>query len=232
MEWLLRRRCFTKQERIIMKINISKITCCLLNLIICLGFVPGQIGPLNIKKETVTVTFAGIAHENVTRYQLFIDAFNQANPGISVRFVPYPAGPMGTIQSSEGFKQFAAASADTTLNEFDIQESDHFQDLQSLIDSDPTFKADDFWPGALSGCQDKKGRTMGVPVNLHFHGIFYDQSAFSEAKIPAPRPGWSWDDFRQAANTLTRKIGNGSRFGYALQIRPIRKYYCPCGCRD
>ncbi len=100
------------------------------------------------------------------------------------------------------------------MNGFDIQEGDNFQDLQSLIASDPTLKADDFWPGEWTGCQDKKGRTIGIPVNLHFHGIFYDKAAFSEAKIPAPKPGWTWDDFRQAVNTLTRKDGDSSRFGF------------------
>lgn len=197
-----------------MKRFIPKITGSLLMLMICLGFVPGQIDPKNNKQAPVIVTYTSIVYGNVTRLQPIIDAFNQANPGISVQFLPYPAGPMGTVQSTDGFKQFAATNADTTLNEFNIEESDKFLDLQSLIDSDPTIQTDDFWPGEWGGCQDEKGRTVGVPVNLHFHGVFYDQAAFNEAKISTPKPGWTWDDFRQTANSLSRKTGNSSRFGF------------------
>jgi ABC-type glycerol-3-phosphate transport system substrate-binding protein len=82
------------------------------------------------------------------------------------------------------------------------------------MEGDQTFDPADFWDGSLEACQDKEGRSLGVPTTIQVWGIFYDDEAFTEAGIPAPHPGWTWDDFRAAIAAVGKA---GVRYGYAEQ---------------
>jgi multiple sugar transport system substrate-binding protein len=50
--------------------------------------------------------------------------------------------------------------------------------------------------------------------------IFFDSAAFDAAGLPHPAPGWTWDDFQQAARALTlREAGQTTRYGF-VPARP------------
>ncbi len=46
-------------------------------------------------------------------------------------------------------------------------------------------------------------------------GIFLDDQAFQTAGVPAPQPGWTWDNFRQAAAYLALHDAGEVRYGFA-----------------
>lgn len=79
-----------------------------------------------------------------------------------------------------------------------------FLDLQPLIEANPNFQPEDFWPGALAACQDIDDHIIGIPLYIGISGIFFDASAFDAAGLPTPNPGWTWDDFRHAVAGLAR----------------------------
>ncbi|MFZ3070748.1 MAG: extracellular solute-binding protein [Anaerolineaceae bacterium] len=168
----------------------------------------------NSEEENVVITFASNEFERAL-YEPLMDTFHQENPSITVQFVSLPTSSVyGQVE--ENNYRTMAASADTALiigRSADM--GAYFRDLQPQIDSDTAFEPDDFWPDALTACQDAQGRVLGIPLILYFTGIFYDEAAFITAGLPVPTLGWTWDDFRQAATALTLQEGGTTRFGYA-----------------
>jgi len=171
-------------------------------------------GSSNIEEENVVITFASYEVDKAL-YEPLMDAFHQENPSITVQFVSLPTSSVyGQVE--ENNYRTMAASADTTLIIGRSAElSSYFRDLQPQIDSDASFEPDDFWPDALTACQDAQGRVLGIPLAIYFSGIFYNEAAFIAAGLPVPTPGWTWDNFRQAAEELTRQEGGATRYGYA-----------------
>lgn len=166
----------------------------------------------DIQTENAIITFTAYEFER-SMYEPLMAQFHEQNPTITVKFVPLP------LPSGDGalnYFQTLASTADTSL--ITGRSSDlglYFRDLQPQIDVDADFRPDDFWPNALSACQDEQGRTLGVPVNLFMSGIFYDQQAFQAVGLSTPQPGWRWDDFRKAAAALGIKDAEGTRYGFA-----------------
>ncbi|MFZ6028114.1 MAG: extracellular solute-binding protein [Chloroflexota bacterium] len=164
----------------------------------------------------VPITFA--ANESEWKaYEPLVAEFERQHPAIDVQLVPWPyASSQDALTPVERWQQMATA-ADTLLIGHTV--FSHipavFQDVQPLADTEADFAADDFWPGALSACQDAGGRQLGLPVRIHFRGIFYDAGAFDAAGLPRPAPGWTWDDFRKAVAALAQFDADYPRYGYA-----------------
>jgi len=165
--------------------------------------------------ENVVITFTDYDSSR-SLYEPLMAEFHKQNPSITVQFVALPESSSGSAATASDYYRTQAAAADTSLAFAGGPEmSGYFRDLGPQIEADPTFKPDDFWPGALNACQDANGHTWGVPVGLYLTGIYYDAQAFSAAGLEAPKPGWTWDDFRRDATVLARQEGNNIRFGYA-----------------
>ena len=176
--------------------------------------------------ENQVITFTTYEFES-SYYEPLIEQFNAQNPTITVKFMPFPAF---TNESQHEYYQRIASAADATmlLTGRSSQIAAYFRDLQPMIDLDAGFDSNDFWPDALSACQDDQGYVFGLPVNLYMSGIFYDEEAFQAARISFPQPGWTWDDFQQAAFSLAHQEEKGIYYGfadptYASIISPILK---------
>jgi multiple sugar transport system substrate-binding protein len=57
------------------------------------------------------------------------------------------------------------------------------------------------------------GHTYYVPYVYNVMSIWYNRGLFSKHKLPAPAPGWTWDDFEKAATTIASEPGV---LGYAI----------------
>lgn len=111
-----------------------------------------------------------------------------------------------------------ASAADTVLfsGRLASQGADsYFRDLGPLMEADAAFDTEDFWPGMLASCQTGDGRILGVPTVARMMGIFYNETAFDQAGLSLPAPGWTWDDFRQITTQLTLPQGEATRYGFA-----------------
>src|SRR5690606_13133428 len=80
-------------------------------------------------------------------------------------------------------------------------------DLAPLMDADPSFDRDDFYPGAfeaasLDGAVYVLPRTIGVPL------LAYNRDLFDAAGLATPTPDWTWEDFLGAAERLASKRGD------------------------
>lgn len=140
-------------------------------------------------------------------YQPILEEFHWQYPSITVQIRELPA--------SLDPRQIAS-SADTVLLMFQGSNSgSYFLDLAPLEEVDPAFEPERFWPGILQACQDAEGRVYGLPLFVEPTGIFYQEKAFDADDLPYPRPGWTWDDFLKAVNTLARTENGLPVYGFA-----------------
>ncbi len=164
-----------------------------------------------------SITFAMNEYE-ARMYEPLIEQFMAENPDITVQIVEPPQfGPDDQPENINWWRLMASAS-DTTIiwgGSMDPNQSHYFRDLGPLMDVDPTFDADDFWPGALDACTDAEGRVLGIPLNFTVNGVFFDEEAFDAAGLPHPGPGWTFEDLQKAARTLTEQRGDQTRYGLA-----------------
>ena len=179
---------------------------------------PTTSGQTNVQKEgEVVISFAANEYQR-SLYEPLIEEFNQQNPGIIVQFVPLPQLEPGELLEEADWYRMLASAADTTLTygvwSVGSGVSAYFSDLVPLIDQDPAFATEDFWPGALDACGDQEGHILGVPLLVNISGIFFDEEAFDAAGLARPAPGWTWEDFRESATVLAQKNGDGIRYGY------------------
>jgi ABC-type glycerol-3-phosphate transport system substrate-binding protein len=173
---------------------------------------------LDGQEGNTVITFA-IDEWSRSMYEPLAEEFNAQHPDITVQMAIIPE-----FNSPDEVEQFnyirnLATTADTATLwggwSLAMGAGTYFRDLGPLIDSDPTFQADDFWPGMLSACEDTEGRVIGIPTSGYFSGIYYNEQAFEAAGVPKPSPGWTWEDFRRAVTALTRNDGGAVRYGFA-----------------
>jgi multiple sugar transport system substrate-binding protein len=74
-------------------------------------------------------------------------------------------------------------------------------DLTPLIESDSSFDASDFYPGALD-LYRQDGHTWALPIGWSFKVIAYQPKLFQEANVPLPMSSWKWVDVVDAAQHL------------------------------
>lgn len=163
-------------------------------------------------EENVTITFAAHpAEESV--YQPLIEAFHQEHPNIIVQFVERdPTAQMDArAQASLADVSFLDGRSGV------IAGAGYFRELTPLMETDPNFHPDDFWPGALTGCEDREGRSYGVPISLYALGILYDPQALDADGLPHPKPGWTWEEFRQTVNAMSSGDTLSRRFPFVDQ---------------
>lgn len=154
--------------------------------------------------ERAVVQFA-IYEMQEAQYAPIIEAFEEENPDVDVRIVYIQDIVDLDAGVPEDFVARLAANADVSGFFAGVNRARQglVLDLRPLIEADPTVEIDDFYPGLLQG-YEWQGGIWGVPIEATFDVIAYQKEAFDAAGLPYPRPGWTWEEFLQAAKTLTR----------------------------
>lgn len=188
----------------------------LVAIVVLAGCAPAPALPPTTNLATTTITFAELP-ANRGRYEPLIAAFQQQNPGLEVQFVPVDTTTVGTRTGPQ-----IAAAADTSLVQvLEPSAVNVFLDVRPLSDADTSFNTQDFWPGVLEACANN-GSRFGLPVLVDPQFLFFDGTVFDAAQWPRPQPGWTWEEFRQAARTLTERSGDGTtRYGFAPIVGPL-----------
>lgn len=68
----------------------------------------------------------------------------------------------------------------------------------------------------LLGGMSVGGKLYFIPENWNNMVIYYNTKMFSEAKLDPPKADWTWDDFLNAAKTLTTGEGKNKVYGLGL----------------
>lgn len=166
----------------------------------------------------VTISFA-VFDWQMANYEDQAKAFEQTNPNIHVRVVSINAilelDLFGGEWPDDAWARLATRADVINLDASpDVVEQGLVRDLTPFLRSDPNFQADDFYPGALESVRWDGGTWM-LPTEITFDLIYYDKDAFDAAGLAHPEPGWTWDDFLNAARALTLRDGDTvTRWGF------------------
>jgi len=87
--------------------------------------------------------------------------------------------------------------------------------LDDYVKANPGFS--DFAP-SLFELSSYKGKITYMPITWNNIMVNYNQDLFDKAGVAYPKPGWTWDEFRDVAKKLTIKdaSGNVTQYGYEV----------------
>lgn len=184
-----------------------------------------QVTSMPVVSEKVKIrlaTWAGV--DEAKELQVVIDKVNAAATTYEIVHEPQPADYYTKIQTNLAggtaadllwlSQEFIAGYADKGVL-LDI--SDYLKD-----DARPAAKLDDYFPDVLQTAQFN-GRTYGLPWIAQPVVLYYNPKMFAEAGVEPPDENWTWDDFKAAAERLTKDTdgdGKPDQWGTAFSGWP------------
>jgi multiple sugar transport system substrate-binding protein len=143
--------------------------------------------------------------------QEFYKEFERENPGVELRIegIPgeyVPKMMLNFVAGSEpDVMTVDASSAAIFVN------NGVLSDLTPLIEQDPEFKLTDYFPNVVD-IGRRGDKVYMIPGDFTPMVMYYNKDLFDAAKVPYPKPGWSFDDFLQTSKALTRDGRHGFVF--------------------
>jgi multiple sugar transport system substrate-binding protein len=145
-----------------------------------------------------------------------IKAYTSEHPEVQITARPLPAADYAQqlLTSIDAGAPDLFVSADALAPA--LINRDAVLDLQALLAKQAALKPADFQPAALAPWQ-RGSALYGLPADVVPKVMFYNQDLFEANGVPAPAPGWTWDDWLAKAKQLTvRSGGNVARYGTTL----------------
>jgi multiple sugar transport system substrate-binding protein len=163
-----------------------------------------QGGGVESAVEPTTITFIHPSFD-AEFYQALANEFTATYPQITVKLVSvrrwnYEVDP-------ETVDVFIA----TPYHVMGLQEQGDILNLSPIIEHDLSFSASDFHPGVLEAFSNEDG-VWAVPAGVDPLVMYYNKNLFDSAGATYPRSGWAWEDFLEAALSVTDRETN--TFGY------------------
>ena len=180
---------------------------------------PGEFGG--------TISFMAFGDpEELVAYRELIDAFQVAEPGVTVEFIETSDRDDLIARLSTAFA--GGAPPDLFLMNYrfygQFAVKGVLESLQPYLDSSDVFRADEFYPQAMEAFQ-VDGEQICMPQNISSLVVYYNKDLFDEAGLPYPDEGWTWADFLRMAKALTVDVdGDGvtDRYGVGMDPEVIR----------
>ncbi|MFL5803340.1 MAG: ABC transporter substrate-binding protein [Roseiflexaceae bacterium] len=169
----------------------------------------GGSTPTTGSAGNVTITFGAFSFMRHA-YEPLIEAFNAQHAGITVQFASLDEVYQGNDDSNDRTRQIVSR-ADTA--QVDAASEEQFNqgllhDLTPLMDADPNFNRDDFYPSALSSATAASGAVYRLPHSLDVPLLFYNKDLWAARNLAAPEPDWTWQDIEAAAQQVAQKRGS------------------------
>lgn len=175
---------------------------------------PFVVAPPEEQKPTgekaVTITFTTVLGSFGTqRYRDLARQFHETYPDV---LVEVKATPFGDPHDLQGL----ANAADCFLGYPSFQAPENgaaILDLAPLLDANPSFTADDFYPPVLEPFT-WRGQLWGLPAEVEPYVIEYNKDLFDDAGLDYPTSDWTTDEFLSLARALTRGEGEAKQYGF------------------
>ncbi len=165
----------------------------------------GSILPASAQEKTTVTYFTfSAAPDHLTDLQKMVDAFQTANPTISVKvetaaYADYftalqtrVAGGAAPDVFELNFENFISYASKGVL-----------QDLTAFASADPTITSR-YYPKAYQAFT-YKGVQYGLPESFSDVVLFYNKDLFDKAGLAYPTSAWTWKEEAAAAKKLTNK---------------------------
>ncbi len=147
------------------------------------------------------------------------EAFSAAHPGVTVRFIQTPS----SAYHNKMVLMLASRTAPDVMrvDHYDfpaMAAKDYFHPLDALIAKDPTYRLEDYFPGATEEGR-AKGGLYGLNVLFGSPIIYYNKDILKKAGLGEPyalwrRGEWTWDAYRRYAKAMTTKDARGRPLTY------------------
>jgi multiple sugar transport system substrate-binding protein len=161
--------------------------------------------------QPVTLTWlAGRSAQEAPIWQAMADAFNKANSTVKVNFVNDPAGwqPKLTALMAAGTGPDIVRLESNGFT--DLVRKDFFITLDPYIaTAGAALDLPDFFPQALTAFK-VQGKQYAMPMVLSCLVMNYNTRLVQEAGLAAPASGWTWNDYLQWSQHLTKTSGSGT----------------------
>lgn len=147
--------------------------------------------------------------------------FAKKYPNIKVTYEQFPVDPN---QRADKIKTLYATHAVPDIVEFDNQTpwlpmyQEEFVVLDDMIASDPEFKLDTLYPGAVDYLKmfTNTDKIISLPGEAYPGGMIYNKTLFDKFKIPYPTDHMSWDEVAELAKKITREEDGQKYYGLWL----------------
>jgi multiple sugar transport system substrate-binding protein len=160
----------------------------------------------------VTITLAGWDFASTPEFQTLADAYHEANPDVTVELKEYPAGDDYDTALTADLSAGAAPDVFIVKN---LKNYVTFQEGGTLLDiSDVAAELDPATGGLEPMAVD--GATYAVPYRQDTWLLYYNKAMFEQAGVDLPDGSWTWDDYADAAEKLTKGIDEKSVTGTYL----------------
>ncbi|MAU12793.1 MAG: sugar ABC transporter sugar-binding protein [Anaerolineaceae bacterium] len=167
-------------------------------------------------QDDVTITVWSWRTEDEDAYNEIFDVYEEANPGVTVEFVPFVSTDYNNI----------LATGLTGDGGPDVVQLRAYGGVQSLIDAGQLMPLDgevdlsNFTDAILKGATGQAdGRVYGVPFGVQALGAFYNVGVFEELGLTEPE---TWEEFTAALDTIAEAgyipIGNPALDSWMLPI--------------
>lgn len=165
--------------------------------------------------ETKNVTLMAFGETDKNAFAATVDVFMQQNPNIKVEtnFLPNDESYYAALQT-----QFAGGSNPdiASMQGWGYQ---LFADNQVIAGVNALRERDDFnyaWADseAVRQYTERNGDTYLIPTQMATMVMFYAKKPFDEAGIPYPTDEWTFEEFVDIAQKLTKTDGDKKQWGY------------------
>src|SRR5688572_7213030 len=151
-------------------------------------------------------------------YETLVAAFEEAHPAIDVELLHVPS--QADYRQRLGTDFAAGTPADVVLINYrryaPFAERGVLEPLEPYLEQSTLISEEDFYPETLEPFR-YNGQIMCIPQNLSSLVVYYNKNLFDEAGVPYPADDWSWEQFLQTAQALTKDTdGDGAMDQYGL----------------
>ncbi len=172
--------------------------------------------------EVTICTWAGSSAEGANVEEEIFKAFMAENPDIIVRniYTPWIAYKHKLLTMFVGDNPPDLCWVQMENLPF-LASRGIFHDLTEKTKADPDIDLKNYSDVAMDFCS-WQGRLYSLPRDVAGWFIAYNKDLFDKAKVPYPKPDWTWDDFTKTAKKLTfdhDNDGHTDQFGCWWIIR-------------
>ena len=157
----------------------------------------------------ITLKMSAWSIATTPEFQLLVDGFNAANPGIKVELMEYDAAEYNTLLTAD----LAAGSGPDIITQKEVKFTPVLVDGGQLLDV-----SDVKLPSGINGADSYKvdGKQYAIPYRQDIWVIYYNKALFEAAGVAEPDGSWTWDEYAATAKELTtnlRAAGNNEAYG-------------------
>lgn len=152
------------------------------------------------------------------------NGFQTENPSVKINTEAVPSQPNHLLKLATEFA--AGDPPDVWVIDYRrfglLQNAGVVEPAQPYLDKSTVIKASDFYTKPLQPFT-YNGQLQCIPMNMSSLEVYYNKDLFDRAKVPYPKPGWTWDDFLAAARAITAlSTPNEKIYGVGVDPQLIR----------